>query len=233
MARYIVRQGDHLSGIAVRFGIPVDELWNHADNAELRERRPERHTLAAGDMLQIPDRPPPEPLRIAPHSTNRFKAKVPRVPIDVMVRRGADAAASEPFEVHGDGAVIHGTTESDGKAHFEIGVLTREVRFKAPSVPIDTLLRVGGLDPIEEESGVVQRLEGLGFSPHPLHSEVDAPGTSNVIAEDAPDAHHIPLELQRDPRRRAIALFQRSRSLEVTGAMNDETRSALRSAYGS
>jgi hypothetical protein len=50
---YVVRQGDHLAKVAVRMGFDADRVWNSDKNASLRERRPDRNMLCAGDILYV------------------------------------------------------------------------------------------------------------------------------------------------------------------------------------
>ena len=58
MARYYtVRQGDYLSKISSENGF-FDHtiIWNHPNNAELKEKRQNPSVLYPGDQLFIPDK---------------------------------------------------------------------------------------------------------------------------------------------------------------------------------
>lgn len=233
MSIHIVRQGEHLTSIAERYRLAPDTIWNDSGNDELRRTRDNPHMLAPGDRLTIPTPPPPRPLQVQAESTNRYRARVPRVTLDVDLQSGSGPIEDQPFEVHGAGAVITGNTTS-GRVRCEVPNTAREVRLVLPRAELEYRLVVGGLDPIEEETGVFQRLAHLGFSSLPLHDE-EGPGTAQGgrDAVTAPEDAPIPPDIARDPRRRAIAAFQHYRGLTVTGAMDDATRSALRDAYGS
>ena len=51
----IVAQGDTLSSLASRFGyLSYEPVWNHAENAPLRERRDDPHALLPEDAVRIP-----------------------------------------------------------------------------------------------------------------------------------------------------------------------------------
>ncbi len=54
---YTVRSGDSLSSIAARNGYSSwEEIYNHDDNREFRQRRPNPNRIRAGDVLYLPDR---------------------------------------------------------------------------------------------------------------------------------------------------------------------------------
>ena len=54
---HVVAQGEYLSLIAARFGFRDPRvIWNHPDNAALRERRKNPNVLFPGDVLTIPER---------------------------------------------------------------------------------------------------------------------------------------------------------------------------------
>ena len=54
MRPYVVRQGEHLAGIAARYGFDPQPVWEHEANSELREQRRDPQILAPGDLLYIP-----------------------------------------------------------------------------------------------------------------------------------------------------------------------------------
>src|SRR5262249_379486 len=54
---YTVKQGDHAAGIAHRFAFsPYLTIWDHPNNAELKNKRQNPNVLFPGDALYIPDR---------------------------------------------------------------------------------------------------------------------------------------------------------------------------------
>src|SRR3954466_7677821 len=54
---YTVKQGDHVPGLAARFGF-TDYLviWNHPNNAELKKNRENPNVLFPGDTVYIPEK---------------------------------------------------------------------------------------------------------------------------------------------------------------------------------
>src|SRR5262245_52815243 len=54
---YVVQGGEHLSGIADRFGFDnVETIWNDPGNEHLRELRESPELLLEGDVVVIPDK---------------------------------------------------------------------------------------------------------------------------------------------------------------------------------
>ena len=58
MADYTVVYGDHLTGIASRYGMTWRQLYEHPNNEAYREKRPDPNVLYPGDQLWVPDEDP-------------------------------------------------------------------------------------------------------------------------------------------------------------------------------
>jgi LysM repeat protein len=56
MPYYTVKEGDHLSGIAERFGFPdYRKIWNDPENAALKQLDRNPNVLFPGDVIFIPE----------------------------------------------------------------------------------------------------------------------------------------------------------------------------------
>jgi hypothetical protein len=228
--RYFVRPGDCVASLASRHGVTVREIWDHPDNQQLRERRSSPYLLRPGDEIVLP--PPDEPpARISPGGTQRFRGQPPQLRLLLELTdeqfeegdaggeherddRGArsraadaaapprvDALAGVPYRLVAGGRRIEGTTDGQGRIDERIDARLHRVRLTLePDTEHERTLEVlvGHLDPGDEDSGLVHRLSNLGF---PCSLEEGAAA--------------------------AIAAFQRSRHLTVTGDIDDETRRAL------
>ena len=53
---YQVKEGDCLSSIAFEQGFFPDTIWNHSNNAVLKEKRKDPNVLMQGDVVFVPDR---------------------------------------------------------------------------------------------------------------------------------------------------------------------------------
>jgi hypothetical protein len=72
--RHQIQNGECLGVVARTYGSTPDNLWNAAENSQLRQHRT-RSTLIPGDVVVIPDRPPKE-LSLRTGAVSRFVAAV-------------------------------------------------------------------------------------------------------------------------------------------------------------
>jgi N-acetylmuramoyl-L-alanine amidase len=208
MHAYVIREGDHLAGLAHRMQFDADSVWNDAKNEQLRQRRPNRDILLAGDVLFVPD-DHAAPLPLSVGSSNSYVAEVPKVKTRVRFLQGDAPIANEACEL-----VIPGVppsrarSDGDGWVEFDTPVLARAVKVSFPALTIDVLLAVGHLDPVSAPSGMRMRLQMLGYYNGPWRG-----GTQAVLAA-------------------ALRAFQRNESLDATGEPDEATRAALVQAVG-
>ncbi|MBK8252388.1 MAG: peptidoglycan-binding protein [Polyangiaceae bacterium] len=206
MRPYVIRQGDYLSRLAFRFGFKADDVWNASENEGLRRIRSNPEMLAPGDVLQIPDTPERGPsVRIG--GNNRYKAEVPKVQVSLHLTDEGRAMANEPYRVEGLARPITGQSNGEGRVEFEVPVTSREVMVHLPNRHTSVPVRVGDLDPPNTESGVLQRLDHLGY--------------------------YRPNSESPDEGQNAIRRFQRDRGLPDTGELNEATRNAIMEAHES
>jgi LysM domain len=116
MKPYVVKQGDHLTKIALSFGIDPEETWNHPRNAQLRARR-EPKLLAPGDILYVP-MSRRQGLSFTEGATNRYRGTVPPVPRRITFQAAGKPIADEPFQVRGLGWPLNGTSDRLGLVHI-------------------------------------------------------------------------------------------------------------------
>jgi hypothetical protein len=115
------------------------------------------------------------------------------------------------FTLYVNEETIQGTTDQDG--YVDCGIppnVTRARLVLAPGTPHETeiKLNLGHLDPIDEISGVKQRLRNLCF---------DCGDQSN---EETPDFAA------------ALRAFQGKHALEPTGVLDEQTRAEILNAHG-
>jgi len=208
MKPYVIRQGDYLARLAQTLRFDAAQVWNHARNEPLRTLRKHSEVLLPGDVLYVPD-PSDEPLAVEVGSGNSFRGNVARVELVVVSKDGnGRPRGGVKAWVHGLGAVREETTGGDGKLTLKVPVDTRKVSVVFEGDARVYQLRVGNLDPVEETTGVRQRLIALGY----LLDQLDADGA-----------------MLRD----AIKRFQKTQGLTETGEADDAMRAKLRAVHRS
>ena len=161
---HIVEQGEHLSGIAAQNGFSSFRvIWDHPQNAELKQKRKNPNILFPGDRLFIPDKELREESR-ATDQLHRFEAAREELQLRVKVLDLTDKPVSGPcFLVAG--GVPNPMAENDNVFEGFIQSDVKEARMEFPdSRPkLKVSLAPGRLDPINTPSGQRERLNNLGY----------------------------------------------------------------------
>ncbi len=204
---YVVRQGDHLSKLAARHSFDADTVWQDARNADLRNQRPDPHILCAGDILYIPEAQP-QWLAVSVGAVNKFHVTVPTVKVSLVCAQDDKPIANAACVIHGLPTPLQLTTDGNGLLEFDVPASVASVTLEIPSRAIVKKLQVGHLDPVDQPSGVAQRLRNLGY-------------TSAAAAARDPDAAQA----------QAVKAFQADEGLPVTGELDDQTIQRLKSVH--
>lgn len=214
MGTYRVRAGECFSTIVSRHGFQDPaKVFNHPGNAALRRKRQDWNQLFPGDEVFIPE-VDARSTQIATGQTHKFLARAGRktVSLRFLATDGAPRVGLR-YVFHAEGLPPReGVTDGNGAVTEEVPLHIERVRIELP--PAEHYdLTVGGLDPMREVaddgvSGACMRLRNLGFA---------------VTATRADDPAFV----------HALAAFQLQRGKSPTGRFDDETRDALRDAYGS
>ncbi len=215
MPYHTVQQGEHISGIARQHGFSdYTTIWDHPDNASLREQRDNPHVLLPGDRLFIPDREEHE----EPAATNqRHTFRLDGQPLVLrVVLKEADFEPIDhtPAELHVAAAKHDVTTDANGRFEQPVPKTAQRatLMFQDHDQPFDILvpMRIGHLDPVTEPSGQKARLNNLGYFPGPIDGQSDDP--------------------QQFPS--AVEEFQCDHDLPVTGVCGVDTQAKLTEAHG-
>lgn len=201
---YRVRQGDHVKRLAFRAGVSPDEVWNHEKNKDLKAKRECMDILAPGDMLYLPSEPPPG-ADLTHGTTNQYKCQIPTIHACFQLA-GDDRYKNKSYTATVAGVVgapLTGTTDDKGAIDLEVPVIATTVDLEIKELAFKARVVIGALDPILEQSGVVQRLRSLGYLPEEK-TEVS------------------PREVEA-----ATAQFQKDQGLSATGFITDELRKKL------
>jgi Putative peptidoglycan binding domain/LysM domain len=215
---HTVVQGEHLSGIARKYGFSsYKTIWNHGQNAELKKKRQNPNVIFPGDLLFIPDKGEKEESR-STEKRHHFKLKTEKLKLRLVLEDLYEKPiANAKVELHIENEVFTLTTngqgriEEDIKATDEQGFLT----IKDPQTPINEILipiKIGDLDPVEEESGQKARLNNLGYFAGPLPEKSAEDNKAMFLS--------------------AVEEFQCDHSLVVDGKCGPSTQAKLKQEHG-
>ena len=170
----VVKQGEHLSGIAKVYGFQsYNKIWNHAANTALKAKRKNPNVLLPRDEVFVPDRED-KSFDILTDHRHRSKLSIERLFIKITVERAyAQPIAQTPCELIVDVDKFEITSDSSGLVEHEISatenaatlIVKDKTSLQKVEVPLDLriLLKIGYLDPVEDVSGQRARLRNLGY----------------------------------------------------------------------
>ena len=207
MAVHVVKQGECIESIAFSEGFLWETLWDHPDNAALKEERKNPNTLLPGDQVSIPEKAPKSE-SVDTGCTHQFKRKCTLSPLRVRFLDEGEPISDSEYTLEAGDLKRTGSTDSDGWLDEQTPptVNHASVSFDVLDVVFD--LEVGALDPLPEMSGIKGRLYNLGYE----IDEIDDPETGPDLSE-------------------AMKRFQRANDLEVTGELDDESLGKLEEVH--
>lgn len=207
---HVVEPGEHLSGIAAKHGFAdFNLIWNDGANASLRQKRKNPHVLAPGDVVKIPDRVDKKEAAetAAVHS---FKVKRPKLKLRIVVQNlDRVPLAKTDCVLTIDGSSKPLTTDGDGLIEADVARDAKGGSLRVVPLDIVVPLKIGDLDPVEERSGQMARLDNLGY---------------DVADADDPDEASF---------RSAVEEFQCDQGMKVTGECDGATQAKLLEVHGS
>ena len=211
MPKHTVKQGECISSIAYKYGFFPDTLQQEAENSELMQSQRNPDILYPGDVINIPEKKEKSE-SIDTEKRHTFVRK--GVPVYLKLRLLDDEQkprANVDYTLSVDSLTFTDTTDYDGYIDKPIPPDSKRAILK---LKIDEKTEVyeiplGHIDPIEEISGIQERLHNLGYD------------CGNIDGEFG------------DKTRKMMNLFQRQNGLEETDVINDETRQKLLDLHGS
>src|SRR5215831_6546443 len=164
MPWHTVAEGEWLQKIADNYRVyDWKSIYNHPENSSLKQQRPDPNLLHPGDRVFIPDLQPKE-LAAASDKLHTFVKKSQKLTLHLIVRdENEQPLASKPWKLELDGKKYSGTTDADGALKQDVPIPTSSEAGKLECEGYHYPVRLGHLNPIDEISGVKQRLANLGF----------------------------------------------------------------------
>lgn len=212
--RHIVRHGECLLLISRRYGFAdLKRIYEHPDNAELREKRPNPNVLYPGDTVIIPDLGPAKARpNVSTGRAHRFTLKAAGRYLRLALKDAEGTPLSgRPYLLKLEQEVIEGSTDAEGFLEAKVPFTLSQVELECEGQSWE--LSLGSLHPMKDTldggvSGAEARLINLGYALEPTGK--------------------MTLEL-----RSAIRAFQHRNGLEVTGRLDAETLETLEALHGS
>ena len=166
MKEHRARAGDCFTSIAYEHGFFWQTLWDHEDNAALKEQRKDPFTLIAGeDLVRIPDlRLKEEACATEKRHTFRRRGVPAKLRLRLLQSDGQPRANEEYFfEVEGKMVSTAKTTDGDGRLEELIPPNARRGRLLLQGGAEVHQLSLGELPPADTIAGLKARLASLGF----------------------------------------------------------------------
>jgi len=195
---YVVQQGDCIASIAHSAGHLWQNIWDHADNAEVKNARKNPNALLPGDRLVVPERE----IKLVTAATDQrhtFIRKDAYFKFRMIVERYQQPLASKQYVLTIDGRIYQGTTNSSGLLEVALPPNAQSGTLRIPAENLECQLEFGCLDPLDQISGAQARLQNLGYYHGEISGEMDA------------------------DLREAIEIFQSDFGVPVTGELDDAT----------
>lgn len=206
---WVVRQGECIASIARDTGHFCDTIWNDEQNTALREARKDPYVLLPGDRVHVPPlREKWEPGQA--EMRHRFRRRGWPEVLRIRVLRDGEPRGNQPYTLDVDGTTFQGTTDPDGRLSCPIIPDAKRATLRVGAGPDigEHQFLLGGIDPIDEISGVQGRLNSLGFDCGAVDG-ILGPRTASALRD-----------------------YQHSRRLPVTGSADEATRRQLQADYG-
>jgi hypothetical protein len=203
---YTVKQGDSLTSIAFDFGFRWEMLWNHPNNADLKNDRKDPHVIYPGDILYIPDRAPRFERRPT-DAKHQFVRKSTPDKLRIQLLKDLQPRPNLPYTLVVDGKSSGGTTDGNGLLEEWISPGAKSAKLVIDGCKEEYPVSLGYIDPIDTVSGLQGRLQNLGYYAGQVNGSMD------------------------DETREAVRAFQAAAGLPE-GDSDDATQAHLKSDYG-
>jgi len=215
MAEYhTVEQGEYLGVIAKEYGFAsYSTIWEHDNNAALRDLRKNPNILLPGDQVFIPDKQSKQ-AEIKTGKQTRFKVRQDKMLLRLVLEEVfGEPLANATCQVTVDGKTEDLTTDASAVLEFEVSPSAQSIQLVVKEEGnqlqgIAIPLKLGHLDPVDEQTGQIARLNNLGYFAGPL-DQVDEKLLRSAIEE-----------------------FQCDLALQVDGKCGPKTQAKLMEIHG-
>jgi hypothetical protein len=217
MPKQKVGENQTTSSLAVELGFFWKDIWEHGENAALKEKRKDPNVLFGQDEIFIPEKVK-KTVDKGSEAEHVFKRKGEPSKFKMALLALDKPRANEDYVLKIGSKLIKGKTDGDGKLeHFIPGDAKNAQLILREGKEIMNLT-LGGLDPLDLATGVIQRLNNLGY-------KTGGAGVKKGVL--AKDAFSDPKKLSKRLVN-AIKTFQADNNLEQTGSIDEKFLSILK-----
>ncbi len=204
--KHEAKQGDTIISLAFANGLSAETVWNHPQNAEIKQKRENMNILLPGDGVFIPEIRVKE-LSEPTNRVHKYRCNNTPVKLRLQLLKEGNPRANEPYVLKVEELQFEGKLDGDGRVEQSISPDAKRGQLILNDGDEVFELRIGSLDPNNEISGVQGRLRHFGFYFGPIDGE------------KSPELDH------------AVQLFQISRDLEPNGELDARTEEELKRDY--
>jgi hypothetical protein len=196
---YKAKTDDCISSIGFESGFFPETLWELPENAALKKKRKNLNVLQEGDSIHIPE---VRKRTFACQTGKAHKFKLKGVPEKLKLRflKDGEPRKGLDYELEVDGKKFEGKTDDNGVLEHWITPNSKKAKLIGHDLGTYNF-SLGGLDPVENDSGARARLYNMGYLE-------DLKGDENAYTK-------------------ALRLFQEKNDLEMTGELDSATQEKL------
>jgi Putative peptidoglycan binding domain len=166
-----VEQGECLSSIALQYGFSdYHTIYNHPENAEFKQKRPDPNVIYPGDEIFIPDKELKQENR-GTEKKHKFKIHPSKTLLRIVVKdENEKPLGGKSYELKIGDLILKGSTNSAGLLEQTVAADVTEGTLKlwrdqsTPGNYLSWILKIGHLDPVSFATGIQARLNNLAFS---------------------------------------------------------------------
>lgn len=160
---YTVEAGDCMTSIASQRGLFWRTIWEHSQNAQLKDLRKNPNVLMVGDEVYVPDLVPKYE-SVPTDKRHRFVCRNSATEIRLRILHDGEPLKNKNYNLDLDGRLSSGATDARGQLTMKAppGAQRATVTFLDPDFTETYVVMLGHLNPISDISGIQQRLSNLG-----------------------------------------------------------------------
>lgn len=175
-------RGDSVTSLAEQNGFFWPTVWNHGENAKLKNDRKDPNIIREGDPVFIPELTPRKESK-ATGARHTFKRKGVPAMLKLRLTRLTEPRKDEPYTMVIDGKIFTGSTDGDGKIEVEVPPDAKQAELRLKQGKECYPITIGGLDPFDTPTGVQQRLNNMGYDCGSVDGDLANPRTQTAIKQ--------------------------------------------------